>query len=123
MLKPAQFIKYGCSKDVQNSVATINKDGNSVKPVSKITKSFAMQIRDYIVANWAILDGLCSSIILNLRLRDFEECKSIEEYPGHKVITNHVFYKTSSIYGDKFIVTFMKNKEETTEGHCNLLSN
>ena len=76
----------------------------------KITKSFAMQIIDYIIANWAIADGLCSSIILNLRLRDFEEWKSIEEYPGHKVITNDV-YKTSSIYRDKFILTAAEHCE------------
>ena len=62
-----------------------------------------MQIRDYLIANLVIANGLRSSNILNLRLRDFGEGKSIEEYPGHKIITNDI-YKTSSIYGEKFIV-------------------
>ena len=62
-----------------------------------------MQIRDYLIANLAIANGLRSSNILNLRLRDFELCKSIEEYAGHKIITNDI-YKTSSIYCEKFIV-------------------
>ena len=62
-----------------------------------------MQIRDYLIANLVIANGLRSSNIFNLRLRDFGEGKSIEEYPGHKIITNDI-YKTSSIYGEKFIV-------------------
>ena len=103
LLKPAHFIRYGRSKHVQNIITTIKKYRNDAKSVRKITKSFAMQIRDYLIANLVIANGLRSSNILNLRLRDFEECKSIEEYPGHKIITNDI-YKTSSIYGEKFIV-------------------
>ena len=103
LLKPAHFIRYGRSKHVQNIITTIKKYQNDGKSVRKITKPFAMQIRDYLIANLVIANGLRSSNILNLRLRDFEECKSIEEYPGHKIITNDI-YKTSSIYGEKFIV-------------------
>ena len=102
-MKPAHFIKYGRRKHVQNIIATIKKYRNDARSVRKIRKSFALQIRDYLIANLVIANGLRSSNILNLRLRDFEECKSIEEYPGHKIITNDI-YKTSSIYGEKFIV-------------------
>ena len=103
MLKPAHFIKYGRRKHVQNIIATIKIYRNDARSVRKIRKSFAMQIRDYLIANLAIANGLRSSNILNLRLRDFELCKSIEEYPGHKIITNDI-YKTPSIYCEKFIV-------------------
>ena len=101
LLKPAHFIKYGCSKHVQN-IAAIKKYRSDARSVRKIRKSFAMQIRDNFIANLVIANGLRSSNILNLRIRYFEECKSIEEYPGHKIITNDI-YKTSSIYGEKFI--------------------
>ena len=103
MLKLAHFIKYGRRKHVQNIIATIKIYRNDARSVRKIRKSFAMQIRDYLIANLAIANGLRSSNILNLRLRDFELCKSIEEYPGHKIITNDI-YKTPSIYCKKFIV-------------------
>ena len=83
LLKPAHFIKYGLSKHVQNIITTIKKYQNDVKSVRKITKSFAMQIRDYLIANLVIPHGLRSSNIFNLQRRHFEECKSIEEYPGH----------------------------------------
>ena len=101
-MKPARFIKYGRRKHVQNIIAAIKKYRNDARSVRKIRKSFAMQITDYLIANLAIANGLHSSNILNLRLRYFELCKSIEEYPGHKIITNDI-YKTSSIYCEKFI--------------------
>ena len=115
LLKPAHFIKYGRSKHVQNIIGTIKKYWNDAKPVSKIAKSFAMKIRDYLIANLVIANGLRSSNILNLRLRDFEECKSIEEYPGHKIITND-FHKTSSTYGEKFIAISIANFISSTYG-------
>ena len=48
-------------------------------------------------------NGLRSSNVLELRISDFKEFTTVDDYPGHKIIVNDT-YKTSTIYGEKFIV-------------------
>lgn len=40
---------------------------------------------------------------MELRIKDFDESKIDKKYPGHRIITNSS-YKTSTIYGEKFVV-------------------
>ena len=48
-----------------------------------------------------IINGLRSNI-MNLRLRDFEECRFIDGYEGHKIISNDhykiLIYREKKIY-------------------------
>ena len=79
LLKPAHFIKYGRSKHVQNIIATIKQYRNDAKPVSKITKSFAMKIRDYLIANY-LLRMVCA--LQTFLIYDSEILKSANPSKG-----------------------------------------
>ena len=50
-----------------------------------------------------IINGLCASNFLELRLKDVENCSTHPEYPGHIIVRNDT-YKTETIYGEKLIV-------------------
>ena len=69
----------------------------------RFPRKFALEFRNYIITSLCIGNGLRASNIIELRVRDFMECATAPEYPGHKVVTNSS-YKTSTIYGEKFIV-------------------
>ena len=55
------------------------------------------------IASLCINNGIRPSNIVALRLKDFDETKDLPNYPRHTIITNEK-YKTSIIYGEKFIV-------------------
>ena len=104
LLTPDHFIRYGRSKLVQNLIhvyAEFKKQPKS--QIKRMTRQFAIQFRDFLIASLCIGNGLRASNVMELRLRDFEESKTVPDYPGHRVVTNSS-YKTSTIYGEKFIV-------------------
>ena len=98
LLLPSHFIDYGRSRHVQKLVNVANKEKKE-----HFSKSFAIQFRDYLITTMTITNGLRASNIINLSLKDILEAKTVKGYEGHKVITNSN-YKTSTIYGEKFIV-------------------
>ena len=48
-------------------------------------------------------NGLRSSNIIESKMRDYNKHKVVAGYKGHKVLSNDT-YKTSSVYGEKYIV-------------------
>ena len=64
---------------------------------------FAINFRDYLTTTLVINNGLRASYIIELTLKDVKEAVVVTGYEGHKVLTNQK-YKTSTIYGEKFIV-------------------
>ena len=50
---------------------------------------------------------------MELRINYINNCQDIEDYPGHKIVTN-TKYKTSTIYGEKFIVIPQEIYKELT---------
>ena len=104
LLTPTHFINYGRSSCIQGLLEVYNRFKKAPKSTAtKLTRKFATQFRDYIITSMCIGNGLRASNIMHLRLRDFNEFKTIADYPGHKIVTNST-YKTSTIYGEKFIV-------------------
>lgn len=99
LLTPSHFIRYGSSEYIQKLIRKTNSlmCNNSHETVI-MTKSFARQFRDYLVASLCINNDLRPSNIIALCLKDFAEAKDLSNYPGHKIITNKK-YKTSTIYG------------------------
>lgn len=93
LLTPSHFIRYGRSKHVQNIIKTVDECRDSPEYGKVLPKSVAIQILDYLITSLVIINGLRSSNIINLRLRDFEKCRSIEGYEGHKIVSND-HYKT-----------------------------
>ena len=100
LLRPEHFIAYGQSTFVQGLIKESNK---SNKSTMIFTKNFSLQYRDYLIASLVIGNGLRASNVLQLNIKDFENYSVVPGYEGHKVIINDV-YKTSTIYGEKFIV-------------------
>ena len=100
LLTPGHFIKYGQSEFVQQLISTVKRDKQRSK---MITSEFARQFRDYLITSIAITNGLRPSNIMELRINDLQQCQDVEDYPGHKILVN-AKYKTSTIYGEKFIV-------------------
>ncbi|XP_057297196.1 uncharacterized protein LOC130626107 isoform X2 [Hydractinia symbiolongicarpus] len=99
LLHPQHFINFGQSEYVQTLISKAeNRDKHC-----QYTKRFAQNFRDYLIASLVIGNGLRASNIMNLRLNDFENFQVVKGYEGHKVLTNDN-YKTSTIYGEKFIV-------------------
>ena len=96
LLLPSHFIAYGKSPHIQNFLRLPNLK-------QMLTKSTAVQFRDFLMTSFVIGNGLRASNVINLSLKDIEEAKEVNGYPGHKVITNSS-YKTSTIYGEKFVV-------------------
>ena len=104
MLLPRHFIKYGRSKHVQKLI-TLTKSKRF------ITKGKAIQFRDHLITTLVIQNGLRPSNITDITVKDIEEATVVQGYEGHKVVTNSN-YKTSTIYGEKFIVISDKTFEE-----------
>ncbi|XP_057300018.1 uncharacterized protein LOC130630515 isoform X2 [Hydractinia symbiolongicarpus] len=100
LLRPTHFIKYGESKFVQHLISQVQK---GVTKRSQFTRSFAIQFRDYLITNLVIGNGLRASNIIELTTKDVDNATVVEGYEGHKVLSNYK-YKTSTIYGEKFIV-------------------
>ena len=98
LLLPSHFIAYGRSDHVQNLIKVYAnwKESN-------LTQSYAIRFRDYLISTLVIGNGLRPSNIVNLTIQDLKEVEEVEGYKGHKVLTNSK-YKTSTIYGEKFIV-------------------
>ena len=97
LLLSRHFIAYGRSKHVQKLI------WSSKKPSQFVRKSKAIQMRDYLITTLVIGNGLRASNVINLTIKDIKEAVDDPQYEGHKVITNSL-YKTSTIYGEKFIV-------------------
>ena len=72
------------------------------KPASP-TYRFAIQARDHLQTVLAISNGLRPSNLMNLTIRNIRDATTDDAYPGFQIITNYE-YKTSTIYGEKFIV-------------------
>ena len=102
LIGPNHFIRYGRSQFIQNLVKSYKRFLSAAER-KKITRKFALEFRDYIIASLCIGNGLRASNVIELKVKDFLECGTDIEYPGHKVVTNSS-YKTSTIYGEKFIV-------------------
>ena len=101
LMTPSHMVKYGRSSYVQG---LINKFHRVMKEQpEKLTKRFCQQIRDYVIINLCIMNGLCASNIIELRVSDIKEAHTNDEYPGYMVFINSL-YKTSTIYGEKVIV-------------------
>ena len=106
LMTPSHMIKYGRSNHVR-SISTYFQS----KRGQKLTVRYAQQIRDYLISNMCFMNGLRSSNILELRVKDVEDAKPAEGYPGYMSFINS-HYKTSTIYGEKVIVlpnTIFKN--------------
>jgi len=99
LLTPADFIKFGRSHHVQNLI----KFYKSYSEGSLITSDLIISFRDYLITTLCIGNGLRPSNLMNLRNIDVFDATDAEGYVGQKVISNST-YKTSTIYGEKFIV-------------------
>ena len=91
------FIRYGRSSFIQKMIKMVS---NSRKG---FTKKFAINFRDYLITSLVINNGLRASNVIELTLKDVKEASVVTGYEGHRVLTNQK-YKTSTIYGEKFIV-------------------
>lgn len=105
LLFPAHFIKYGQSTAIQDLLNCYDQFKNAAptQVSKKLTRTFAVPFRDYLITSLVIGNGLRASNVIQLHLKDFKEYKVVKDYAGYKVITNDK-YKTSTIYGEKFIV-------------------
>ena len=90
------FIRYCRSPFIQKMIKVVS---NSQEDFTK----FAINFRDYLTTTLVINNGLRASYIIELTLKDVKEGIVVTSYEGHKVLTNQK-YKTSTIYGEKFIV-------------------
>ena len=105
LLLTSHFNRYGRSKAIQDLLKIYSEHKSSHKKCAKkLTHKFAIQFRVYLITVLVIGNGLRASNVIELRVRDFSENKVVPGYEGHKVLTNDV-YKTSTIYGEKFIVS------------------
>ncbi|XP_065676531.1 uncharacterized protein LOC105844710 isoform X2 [Hydra vulgaris] len=102
LMTPSHMIKYGRSVHVQGIIKSLNKKINCNDNKLKLTKRFSQQVRDYLIANICIMNGLRASNIIELRTQDVFDATTNPEYPGYKVFVNST-YKTSTIYGEKVI--------------------
>ncbi|XP_065656600.1 uncharacterized protein LOC136081998 [Hydra vulgaris] len=102
LMTPSHMIKYGRSVHVQRIIKSLNKKINCNDNKLKLTKRFSQQVRDYLIANICIMNGLRASNIIELRTQDVFDATTNPEYPGYKVFVNST-YKTSTIYGEKVI--------------------
>ena len=104
LLLASHFVSYGRSEAIQNLLSLYEQHKGPSKNIrKKLSRTVAIQFRDYLIASLVIGNGLRASNIMELRMKDFEEYKIVKGYEGHKVIINDK-YKTSTIYGEKFIV-------------------
>ena len=96
------MIKYGRSSATQCNVKLLNTLDKAAAG-KKVTSSIAVDVRDYLICIYTIMNRLRPSNIINLRVEDIIKARSHEEYPGHRIISNSN-YKTSTIYGEKYII-------------------
>ena len=101
LMTPSHMIKYGRSSYVQGLIKKIDRIMKG-QP-EKLTKRFCQQVRDYVITDLCVMNGLRASNIIELRVSDIKEAHTSDEYPGYMVFTNSL-YKTSTIYGEKVIV-------------------
>ena len=97
LMTPSHMIKYGRSENVQTLVEQIEQENK------KLTIRFCQNIRDCLITNICIMNGLRSSNIIELRVTDIHDAEIADEYPGYMTFTNSK-YKTSTIYGEKVTV-------------------
>ena len=97
-MTPSYMIKYGRSGHVK----TITKQLEN-KNAGKPTIRFYQNVRDYLISKIYIMNGLRSSNIIELRVEDVNDAEESVTYPGYFTFTNSS-YKTSTIYGEKFLV-------------------
>ena len=97
LMMPKHMIRYGRSNYVQSIVKKLNSTPE------KYTTRFAQQVRDVIICQMCIMNGLRASNIIELRLQDVDDAQPAEGFPGYMSLTNSQ-YKTSTIYGEKLIV-------------------
>ncbi|XP_057295982.1 uncharacterized protein LOC130624937 isoform X1 [Hydractinia symbiolongicarpus] len=100
LLTVEHMIKYGRSPFTQDIVAKLNN--YSTRGKSKYTIGFCLKVRDYVMTNICIMNGLRASNLIELLVSDVKEASRHDDYPGHWVIINSN-YKTSTIYGEKVI--------------------
>ena len=98
LMTPSHMIKYGRSLHVRSIVKSLEKKKKCVP-----SKRFCQNVRDYLMTNICIMNGLRASNIIELRVKDFEEAEESADYPDYMTFTNSK-YKTSTIYGEKVIV-------------------
>ena len=104
LLLPSHFISYGRNSAIQRVVQYYEEfKKNPVKFHRTANRQMALNFRNYLITSLVIGNGLRASNIIELRLKDFYDAETVQGYEGHKVITNSK-YKTSTIYGEKFIV-------------------
>ena len=104
LLLASHFVSYGRSEAIQNLLSLYEQHKGPSKNIrKKLSRTVVIQFRDYLISSLVIGNGLRASNIMELRMKDFEEYKIVKGYEGHKVIINDK-YKTSTIYGEKFIV-------------------
>ena len=102
LLTAFHFINFGQSKFVQDLISKY-KSFSRTTSCCKFTHGFAVDFRNYLVASLVIGNGLRASNVIALRLSDFCGSSKVADYPGHNIVVNDS-YKTSTIYGEKFIV-------------------
>lgn len=92
------FLKFGKSDFVQNLISHCSSNQGP------FSIGYSIDFRNYLIASLVIGNGLRASNIMELTIKDITDFTIVEGYEGHKVIVNDN-YKTSTIYGEKFIVT------------------
>ena len=95
---PSYMIKY----ERPGHVKTITKQLEN-KNTGKPTIRFCQNVRDYLISKIYVMNGLRSSNIIELRVEDVNDAEESVTYPGYFTFTNSS-YKTSTIYGEKFLV-------------------
>ena len=103
LMTARHMITYGRSKHVQNLLKEINQILSAKNGKKVITRKFALQVRNYLMCQLCIMNGLRASNLIELRLKDVENCSTHPEYPGQIIVRNDT-YKTATIYGEKLIV-------------------
>ena len=97
-MTPSYMIKY----ERPGHVKTITKQLEN-KNTGKPTIRFCQNVRDYLISKIYVMNGLRSSNIIELRVEDVNDAEESVTYPGYFTFTNSS-YKTSTIYGEKFLV-------------------
>ena len=95
LMAPSHFIKYGRSNHVKVLVKQFDNK-NATNPAIR----FCQNVRNYLICNNCIINGLRASNIIELRVEDVNKVKASNDCPGYFTFTNSR-YKTSTIYGEK----------------------
>ena len=97
LITPDHLFSYGRSAFIQQLVRCM------LNPPAKITRQLAINARDHVMVSICIMNGLRSSNLINLEIKDVKNYTLNDDYPGHKILINDM-YKTATIYGEKVIV-------------------